>query len=228
MKLRYCSLTGADDAVKIDDLSALAAEFPFVETAILLMPDKAGQPRFPTYDWIRRFAAQYKGAHKAMHLCGEALLRFVEDDAEILDLMRGFSRSQLNLTFADAGQKVAPQKLADQAAKYPQFEFIIQYGPQHKGFLPYFEPVPNHALLFDDSAGRGVSPDHWPAPVPGHFCGYAGGLKPENLEHHIDLIDQAVGDDITWIDMETGIRTDDRYDLAKCRRVLEIAAQYVE
>ncbi len=228
MQLKYCSLTGADDATNIDDLNALAADFPFVEMAILLMPSRAGQPRFPTAQWIKNFAAQYKGEHRAMHLCGEALLGFVADDPAILDLMRGFQRIQLNLTFADAGKKVDPDQLVAQVRKHAQHTYIVQYGPAHVGFLPYFKDVKNHALLFDDSAGRGLSPDHWPAPVPGHFCGYAGGLKPENLEHHIDLIEQAVGDEVTWIDMETGIRTNDQFDLAKCRRVLEISAQYAE
>lgn len=228
MKLRYCSLTGADDAVKTADLSALAADFPFVEMAILLMPERMGQPRFPTARWISDFATQYKGAHRAMHLCGDGLFGFLAGDAGILDLMRGFRRIQLNLTFADAGIKIDPQQLADQARRHGAFEFIVQYGPQHSHVLPYFDNVPNHALLFDDSAGRGIAPDHWPAPVPGHFCGYAGGLNPENLDRHLDLIAQAAGDDITWIDMETGIRTDDKFDLAKCRRVLEISSEYAE
>lgn len=228
MKLRYCSLTGADDAVDIRDLSALAADFPFVEMAILLMPEKMGQPRFPASRWIRDFAAQYEGLHRAMHLCGDGLFGFLQGDGEILDLMRGFQRIQLNLTFADAGTKVDPQQLADAARRHGMFEFIIQYGPQHRHVLPYFGDVPNHALLFDDSAGRGIAPDHWPAPEAGHFCGYAGGLNPDNLNRHLDLIAQAAGGDITWIDMETGIRTDDRFDLAKCRRVLEIAGEYAE
>ncbi len=228
MQLKYCSLTGADDAVAIDGLDALAADFPFVEMAILLMPERMGQPRFPTAAWIKNFAAQYKGQHRAMHLCGDALLRFVADDAEILDLMQGFQRIQLNLTFADAGTQIDAAQLAAQVKKYPAQTFIVQYGPAHVGFLPFFNDVANHALLFDDSAGRGISPDHWPAPVAGHFCGYAGGLNPDNLERHLDLIAQAVGGEVTWIDMETGIRTNDQFDLGKCRRVLEISAQYAE
>ncbi len=228
MRLKYCSLTGADDATSIDALSALATDFPFVEMAILLMPEKMGQKRFPTAPWIRDFATQYKGAHRAMHLCGEGLFGFLAEDAKVLELMRGFQRIQLNLTFADAGSRIDPAQLAAQAKKYAAYQFIIQYGPQHQGVLPYFDAVPNHALLFDDSAGRGIAPDHWPAPLPGHFCGYAGGLNPDNLDRHLDLMHNAAGDELVWIDMESGIRTDDIFDLVKCRRVLEIAAEYVE
>jgi phosphoribosylanthranilate isomerase len=228
MKIKYCSLTGADDAVDIADLSALAADFPFVETAILLMPERMGQPRFPTAPWIRDFAAQYTGEHRAMHLCGEGLFGFLADDPAVLGLMRGFQRIQLNLTFADAGTRITPEALAAHARKYAAHQFIIQYGPQHGHYLPHFADVKNHALLFDDSAGRGIAPDRWPAPLPGHFCGYAGGLNPENLDRHLDLINDAAGDTLVWIDMESGIRTDDRYDIAKCRRVLEIASEYVD
>lgn len=228
MKIKFCSLTGADDATDIAALNALAADFPFVEMAILLMPERMGQKRFPTAAWIQKFTSEYAGHHRAMHLCGDGLFNFMKDDPETLALMRGFQRIQLNLTFADAGNRIDPAALAAQARKYPLHEFIIQYGPQHKGVLPHFSDVRNHALLFDDSAGRGIAPDHWPAPLPGHFCGYAGGLNPENLDRHLDLMNDAAGDTLVWIDMESGIRTDDVFDVKKCRRVLEIAAEYAE
>ena len=75
---------------------------------------------------------------------------------------------------------------------------------------------------------RGIAPDHWPPPLAGHFCGYAGGLNPDNIDRHLDLMRDAAGDELVWIDMESGIRTNDNFDLSKCRRVLEIAAEYAE
>lgn len=227
MKLKYVAMTGADDGVKVEDLSAVASEFPFVEWALLFMPESAGQNRFPSKKWLRDFSEHYKGAHRAMHLCGSAFLGFVENKPEILGTMKGFRRIQLNLEFGDVDGKYDPKKLIAQIKAHPDFEFVIQYTEKRKDLLSALQKIPNHALLFDGSAGRGVSPQQWPAPVAGHFCGYAGGLRPENVQEHIEKIAHVAGDRETWIDMESGVRTDDRFDLAKVRQVLSIAAPWV-
>ncbi len=232
MKLKYVSITGADDAVDIDDLSALGTEFPFAEFAILLMPEAMGQKRFPTLGWIEDFAANYKGAHKAMHLCGSAFLGFVKGDADVKRMMRGFDRIQLNLKFGDVAGKYDPEALLAQVKAHSERQFIIQYAPSEEGgeegLLPLLRDIPNHAILFDESAGRGIVPDRWSAPLEGHFCGYAGGLKPGNLAENLPLIAAAAGDAVTWIDMETGVRTEDCFDLVKVREVLKIAVPFCQ
>lgn len=225
MKLKYCSLTGADDAVDINSLSQLALDYPFLETAILLMPSRAGTPRFPSLSWIKKFAAEYKGKHRAMHLCGDAFLGFINGDAKILNMMQGFQRIQLNLKFGDVEGKYAIDDLVAQVKRHTEFTFILQYGHDKKGLLPLFADIPNHAVLFDESAGRGISPDSWPAPLAGHFCGYAGGMNPDNVAANIDMIRVVAAGHDTWIDMESGIRTNDAFDLDKCRRVLDISAK---
>ena len=227
MHLKYCSITGADDAVQISDLSKLAAEFPFLETAILLLPARAGTPRFPKLEWIETFGATYTGNNAAMHLCDDGFLGFIAGHQEIRNLMRGFQRIQLNLKFGDVEGKYDPLELVARVSEAPQWQFILQYTADKNELLPLFEDVPNHAVLFDESAGRGVSPDRWDAPLPGHFCGYAGGMNPDNVEANLKMIQNVADGHMTWIDMESGVRTDDRFDLDKMRRVLEIAAPYV-
>ncbi|MBU0859909.1 MAG: hypothetical protein KJ667_08220 [Alphaproteobacteria bacterium] len=161
-----------------------------------------------------------------MHLCGSALLGFIEGRAAILDLMAGFARIQLNLEFGDMEGRYDPARLIAQMAAHPQFEFIVQYTERRQEMLPQFAALDNHAILFDASAGRGVAPDGWPAPLPGHFCGYAGGINPANVAMHLQKIEAAGATD-TWIDMESGVRTDDRFDLEKVRVVLKTAQPYV-
>lgn len=226
MQLKYTSITGADDAVDPKELVKLSKEFPTAEWAILLLPARAGTNRFPTKEWIKNFSKEAKGLNTAMHLCDEALLGFIRGDKEILDLMSGFQRIQLNLKFGDVEGKYDPADLVKRVKENPQFEFIIQYGKDKKGLLPLLKDVPNHAVLFDESAGRGISPDSWDAPLPGHFSGYAGGLKPDNVAQNLETIAKVAAGHTTWIDMETGVRTDDKFDLAKVRRVLEISAPY--
>lgn len=226
MYLKYCSMTGADDAVDIESLSVMAEKYPFVEWAILLLPGSEGKARFPKWTWIERFSSEYRGRHTAMHLCGQALLDFIEEKKETLSLMSGFRRIQLNLKFGDVEGKYDPAKLAARVKESPEWQFILQYAPDKKGILPLFERINNHALLFDTSAGRGISPDFWPPPVAGHFCGYAGGLTPDNIAGNLERIANVTEAQATWIDMESGIRTDDRFDIEKVRAVLKAALPY--
>ncbi len=226
MQLKYTSITGADDAVDPADLVALSREFPFAEWAILLLPARTGTPRFPSKEWIIRFSQLAKGLHTAMHLCDGALLGFIRGDHEILELMSGFKRIQLNLKFGDVEGKYDPADLVQRVRDNPQFQFIIQYGRDKQSLLPLLADVSNHAVLYDDSAGRGISPDSWDPPLPNHFCGYAGGLNPANVAQQIAIIAKVAPGYTTWIDMETGVRTDDKFDLAKVRRVLEISQPF--
>lgn len=226
MQLKYCSITGPDDGVQPDDLMALAQEFPFVEWAILWLPEMAGQARCPRRAWIEEFSRVYKGPHTAMHLCGQGLLDFIAGKPDVLALMSGFKRIQLNLEFGEMDGRYDPSDLIARIKALPQWTFIIQYAESKVWLLPHLKDIPNHALLFDTSAGRGVSPDSWPTPVPGHFCGYAGGINPENVGKNLDMISTVAPGQVTWIDMETGVRTNDLLDLKKVRRVLETSAPY--
>jgi phosphoribosylanthranilate isomerase len=161
-----------------------------------------------------------------MHLCGGALTGFVEGRQDIFDLMAGFHRIQLNLEFGAVEGTYDPERLLARIQAHQEFDFIIQYTDKRHEMLPALAKLPNHAILFDASAGRGVAPDGWPAPLPGHFCGYAGGINPGNVAGHIEKI-RAAGAVDTWIDMESGVRTDDRFDLDKVRAVLNIAKPFV-
>jgi hypothetical protein len=88
------------------------------------------------------------------------------------------------------------------------------------------------AILIDPSGGRGISPV-WrdvrreiDAKVATDVrLGYAGGIRPDNVEYALETIDAAPS---AWIDMESGVRTDDRFDLSKVRDVLEKVARWNE
>lgn len=226
MQLKYCSITGADNAVEIGNLDALAAQFPFVEWAILLLPSEEGNSRCPTTDWIENFSAHSACRNKAMHLCGDALLQFIANDKSVLSLMHGFQRIQLNLKFGNVEGRYDPAELLARMREKPEWQFILQYTPDKKDLLPLLHDIPNHAILFDASAGRGINPDSWDAPLPDHFCGYAGGLNPGNLAKNLENISRVATGALTWIDMESGVRTNDIFDLEKVHQVLEIAKPY--
>ena len=226
MKLKYVAITGADDDVAVADLNALSEKFSFAEWAILLMPERMGQKRFPSADWIKNFVRKYEGEYKSMHLCGSAFLGFIKNDPAVLNLMKGFNRIQLNLEFGNVEGQYKIDDLLRQIKAHPEFEFVIQYTDKRQDLLPRLLDIPNHAILFDGSAGSGVLPGSWPAPLSGHFCGYAGGLNPDNIRQNLEKIAKVAHGRETWVDMETGVRTDDRFDLKKVRRVFDLSVPF--
>ena len=85
----------------------------------------------------------------------------------------------------------------------------------------------NAVPLFDISGGRGIVPKEWPKQKG--YCGYAGGLSPDNLQEQLEKIEKVVDDVPIWIDAETHLRSPDNsiLDLDKVRSFLEIARPWV-
>lgn len=81
-------------------------------------------------------------------------------------------------------------------------------------------------FLHDTSGGYGIATEQWLPPV-GDYCGYAGGLVPETLEKSLQSIAAVVGGTSIWIDMQSGVRTDERLDLDKVRQVLKISSKWM-
>lgn len=224
--LTNVAITGPDDAVDIADLNAMGAEFPYVEWALLCEPEAAGTARAPSFEWIDEFMREAKG-HRAVHLCTTALIDFSNAAEKFRRIVEGFDRIQLNFKYRETGNRLNLEGLVAQVKSFPDKTFIFQYGGEYVKFLPAFKTCKNMALLFDASAGSGTLPGSWPAPVEGYSCGYAGGLNPDNVAAQIQAIAKAAPGYTTWIDMESGVRTNDVFDLTKVRRVLEAAAPYI-
>ena len=90
-----------------------------------------------------------------------------------------------------------------------------------------FEHFPDNTdvdWLFDRSGGKGQLPAQWPVPKPtATFVGYSGGLGSETVADALNAITRQHPESVPfWIDMEGAIRTDDGFDISKCRRVCEI------
>lgn len=230
------TITGADDGVDPSELLTLSAEFPFVEWGILFSIDRCAnaEPRYPSGDWSRRLASSWKpGVRLSLHLCGKASRQTLAGDGHYIGhgvesaLYLGdgpkpfhiFRRVQLN--GYEAPYPRAFEALVESAKG---LEFILQArGPGH------FEEVgadarslPRASVLFDPSGGRGLIATDIPVRVGGDRVGLAGGIGPENVEVTYRF---AETHGYSWIDMESGVRTDNRFDLAKVRDVLERVAR---
>lgn len=252
MNLDRVTITGADDSVNPLDLIRLSEEFPFVEWGILASASNSiGMSRYPTLAWIDVFreAAIANGVRPSMHLCGRwvRLILMGDIDPIVFQLTNGFARVQLNFKPEKAqcdpdAALAALLRIRDASFFQSGLQFIFQmdeYGNDHLNDIcleyvnVYGEPS-NMFGLFDMSGGKGIMPAEWPQPIYKadevyDYHGYAGGLGPDNLAEQIPLIGKAAGDCRIWIDMETKVRSgnDLRFDLAKVRRCLEIAAPFV-
>lgn len=219
MNIQYVSLTGADDKTSHNDLAQLTEQFPNVEWALLMFPERDGFPRNPTKAWRDTFHAM-KFPQTALHLCGSAIERFAEENTNLLNEIELFKRIQINLKPNRATPELVEQ-LTRVVEKFPQLQFITQYNEVNSDYFKYWNPISNHAYLFDGSLGKGVKPEQWEAPVFNKFCGYAGGLSPDNIEGELVKIAQVTQGHTIWIDMESGIRSNDQFDLQKAKKILE-------
>lgn len=219
------TITGADDEVDPRDLLMLSDQYPFVEWGILFSQTRNGTPRYPSDGWLRwlqseiyRKAGTHDAAHLAVkngrwrfaaHACGEFSRR-----AQAGELLFPWycRRVQIN------GYKPP----IDGLKRLPRLEteVILQCRSidTMAATIRAARDLGRASVLFDVSGGRGVSPETWPA-VPGDaLVGFAGGIGPDNV---IDALDAAAGCGASWIDMESGVRTEDTFDLGKVRAVLE-------
>jgi hypothetical protein len=219
--LQTVTITGADDAVNQVRLFELAQEFPFVEWAILRSTSRGGTKRYPGDRWLdglARLALRDDSAKFAAHLCGELCEATLAGSPRTIENEAGlFRRFQLNgwSKFKLPGLRVA--KL------FPDIEFIAQATSLEAfdhtmWFIKQFG-ITNLNPLFDPSGGRGLSLNlSQLPPTCAYSMGYAGGITPDNVERILERL-SAYGLPF-WIDMESGVRTNDAFDLDKVYRVL--------
>jgi len=220
MNIDKISFTGADNRTDIKDLVQLQGQYPRIEWAILYFPERDGLARNPTLEWREQFYREK--LQSAMHLCGSGVNQFAEGNSKLINEIEQFGRIQINLKPRWASQELV-ESLIKRCEDFSHIQFITQYNSDNMVYMPLWQQVKNHAWLFDASLGKGVSPHAWPQPIAHKDCGYAGGLSPQNIDYELPRI-RSVAQHSTqkiWIDMESGVRTNDQFDLDKVKVVLE-------
>lgn len=231
--LSYVTATGADDNTSIEKMVELHQAYrsvnSFVEFAILL---RQGEPkqRYPSKEWIQRLFDAYE-EHPSMNIAGHICGKYVKDICDgtwsILndysDVWEMFSRIQLNFSLYvnDINIPIFLNGFDNDRLHFKQFIFQLKNIND-----PVFLAAKNNEIdcvpLFDLSGGRGITPETWP--VSDCLCGYAGGLTPENVTSQIELISTVASH--AWIDMESGIRTNNEFDLKKVEEILIICEPF--
>lgn len=203
---QYITFTGVDRADLVPAMLALSARYP-IEWGVLFDRAQEGAPLFPDAE-VRR-ALQAAPLRLSAHLCGGAARGVVEGGVVDIDLA-GFSRIQINHGRAGSSDAEIAHSARFAASRG------IRAALQCQGAFPRDGRVD---WLYDVSFGTGVQPSAWPAIDAGQlFCGYSGGLGPATVRTTLAAMPVAQGA-AYWIDMESGVRTDNRFDLAKCEAV---------
>lgn len=233
MKLKQVTITGADDSINPAELCNISAEYPFVEWGILLSKSSAGERRFPSYNWLDKLA-ETEGLMLSGHICGHWVRNICDGGyeicADINNYLPKFQRFQLN--FHSYLHWIKSPKAFIRSLKALTIEhqqIIFQFDAVNNNLLRVAKEAGVDAVpLFDLSGGAGVLPTKWEAPV-GDYCGYAGGLSPENLKEQLSKISQVVGEGNIWVDAETHLRSngDKQFDVGKVVKYLEIAKDWV-
>ncbi len=243
MRIKTVTITGADDKVKPIELMNISQRFPFVEWGILFSPtrNKEGAPRYPSWNWVdillqklanmdMNFSAHLCGGYTEEFLTTGYLTQAFKDIPDVM-FLNIFKRYQLNF---DASKHDVCDEFFNHFAR-TQNQTIIQYNKNNhelwKRIISECDPNRNIHMLYDASAGSGELPtDSYPSPWPLHFTGYAGGLSPDSLEEELNKMNKNpfIKSGITpiWIDTESGVRTNNEFDLDKVVKFLEIAGKY--
>lgn len=183
-KLEALGFCGADDSVNPRLLALIGQNYPLVEWGVLFRPDKEGQPRYASMDWVARLGEILKSEpgstgriRLAAHLCGSHVNDLLSSStnsssAKAIDefLARlydwGFRRVQVNATAVNGvyteklGEGTTMQSFLRTARAYPKLEFIVQKNDETKPLWSALLAVDgefpgNVVFLHDESKGTG-------------------------------------------------------------------------
>lgn len=202
------TVTGIDERTRLTDIQRLLDAG--AEVAVLWSETPEGRNRYPSVHWISSMHKHCRGK-TALHVCGsKARERFLKRPGPYNGFAFNFDRIQIN-------GRVDVSTLARCSGWGCE---IITQDNSANAPLRDIE-VTRHAILVDGSGGRGIAPTAWVRPPTSKRVGFAGGLGPHNLSEQLTLI-AAVATGDWWVDMESGVRTDDWFDADKALECVRI------
>lgn len=197
----FLTFTGIDAQTNLMQARELSLTYP-IEWGVLFSEERQGKEnRYPSMEAIEYMLSE-DAMNFSAHLCGRYAKAAMAGEDLDLNLSR-FQRTQINHISPDQGKALAfaaPRKLTP-IIQVRDLEF-----PDDEGC----------AMLFDRSGGRGTLATEWPRHPGDRMVGYAGGISPETINDVLAAVDSSGP---YWLDMETGLRTDDLFDLDKCEAV---------
>ena len=218
--LKKVTFTGIDEFVSIDELVKLKDKYPFVEFGFLVADGWTGQNkhnRFPSLGMLEKLNGL--DLNLALHVCGRLAKSAIqtgtlEDVKEFMgDSFELFQRVQLNVV----GVKTFKPYFIDTYEKDVIIQLNYDTAASQKMYL---ELLGEENIYFLDDKSGGTGKESEPTAFDG-YTGFAGGISPENVVNKIKQFEKTDMDDF-WIDMESGVRTEDRFNVKKCENICEL------
>lgn len=228
MRLKHVTLTGIDQRTNLVALQELQREYPFAEFGVLISTnwEKNGNRYFNPN---RLNALRGRKLNLSCHACGVVARHALNNDWKPLmelthDMLHMFNRCQLNVSC------YVPTKNTQDIEVIPALcEVIIQQRDANN--LAVYNAIKNKvgiSILLDASGGHGIDTKIVPLGLEGVKIGYAGGINPDNVAEKLSTLLDSELTNSFWIDMESGVRTDDWFDLDKAHKVLETCKQIMQ
>ncbi len=245
------TVTGADDSVEPHSVVELAGKYPLVEIGILVGNRLTG-PRFPSPEWVKELLRNVVTAphpvRLSAHLCGHHTRDFLEMSATSspfpMSCPSMWRRVQVNTHAVPHAACLAHLRSKIEEITASEREVIFQLDGVNEDLFHWARGgVANYRKegrdirrpfdvsgLFDKSHGEGRLPDEWPLPIDGVYCGYAGGLSPNNVRTELGKINETClnaevvwARATVWVDAETHLRSGNgrTFDLAKAKAFVE-------
>ena len=235
MRLQHITFTGIDAKTDIQDLIDIQHEYPIAEFGVLT-----------SYHWYENgnryldplIINDLRGnrLNLALHVCGSAAHDAAVGRWDLIDKLVWsnidlFHRIQLNIS----NRKDNPEAL-ERLPKVVEQEVIIQtrdalntsiYDATIEKFREKDKFGRTFSMLLDASGGQGIDTPLKVLPSRGKV-GYAGGFSPDNVAEKLSFLLQNVRIGEFWIDMESGVRTDDWFDTTKVCRVLAVCKEVIK
>ena len=225
-KLTNITFTGLDARTDMSALEQIQKEYPIAEFGVLMSKhyDHNGN-RYPDPKLVEHFVGH--NLSLSAHLCGGlakmAYMGCLEPVTGIYPAFEhpDFKRTQLNVSPYDQIYMTAARMKSktDKEIIIQQKSPTLMYSQSFREFMK-MNPELNVTMLVDPSGGRGID-EGLDLIATDEKIGYAGGINENNVEEKLRTLMEMDTIKKFWIDMESGVRTDDWFDLGKVVRILE-------
>lgn len=232
MRLQHITFTGVDAKTDIKALREIQKEYPLAEFGVLTSYhwyENGNRYLDPAIIDTLRTPLKEPNLHLSLHVCGTAAHDAAVGNWKKIDKLVWtnidiFKRVQLNISNHKNNPEhcyipwVIGQELIIQQKDTKDlslFDETVRYWTER----PYSHRD-EISVLLDASGGRGID-----AGIEllqsSRKVGYAGGINPDNVEEKLCFLLERHTSGPFWIDMESGVRTYDWFDLDKVYKVLE-------
>lgn len=244
MVLKFITCSGADEHTNIDDLLALAKEYPLMEIGIQVSNEKVTKNP-PRFDWLmalhEKVVKQHLTPNIALHICGEWVQQFANREMlpeadyfmSLADGHRGFFIKRLQVDLLIGNNYLVNfgrfcQAMTDRASRH----IVLPYNDSNADFIHrlYSKDIMFDCLFNDFQNGKALPQKYEPPVFKNRLQGYSGGFSAENVAAELQKLSKILSSKRKiYIDAENCLKDDRGYlDLQKCKAYIQNALSAVK